>query len=311
MKRGSKNSTWKKNFYLAIFSELSHTTNLKKIRKKHGLSKQKLNYYLRQMKKQGLVINPSYGTWKPLKQSKNSTKYGFLLKKDNIRGHAYIINIISKKLPKNWNKRLKIIQEKGIHYKLVGAKQTTPRIKILGRKVWLCNNHIRIFDKKGESYYEINAIESRKQAFWTFYKIINILENKLGFNLRPFDFQWRKEHYALIKNDLAIQENNKGNIMRISDEEGEWLIIDDSLERGGELENVGKKALPENIKLSKWWNALKEDNFEFFPKDIKKCIYNQELEIKRLSKQNIQLTQVLTQMNNNLVRITKKIGENR
>jgi len=306
-KRKSKNSTKKNDFYLSILSYLKYSTNLKKLRNKLNLSKQQLNYYLRRLKKKGLIKNTSYGLWELTKQSKNSTKYEIPLSKDISRGHAYIINIYPEKLPKNWKNRLKIIKNKNINYKLVGAKQTTPRIKILGRKIWLCNNHIRIFDKKDQSYYGINAIESKKQAYWEFYKIINTLENKLGFSLKPYEFNWKKEHYALIKNDLAIQENQNGNIMRISDQTGEWLLIDDSLEKGGELETIGKKSLPNNIKLQKWWNDWKNNNFDINATDIKTKLKEQEDLIKKLSEQNIQLTQVITQINNNLIRLHERL----
>ena len=258
----SKNSTCKKNFYLPILNELKKTTNLSKIQEKLGISKQILNYYLRQLKKNGLVINPASGWWELTKASKNTTKYGNLLEKDTIRGHGYTAVIIPKRFPENWNKRLEIIKRKGINYKLVGAKETTPRIKVLGRKVWLCNKNIRIFDKSEESYYGLNGIESRKQVFYAFYKVLNALESKLGISLRPYDFQWRKEHYAFIKNDLAIDQNKKGVIWRIKDEEGEWLLIDDSLEKGGELENIGKKSLTTNLQMQKWWNKKKENKFK-------------------------------------------------
>ncbi len=259
----SKNQLGKKNFYLPILNELKISTNLIKIKEKLNISKQQLNYYLRQLKDSGLVINKSRGLWELTNASKNPTKYGKNLTKDTIRGHAYIINIIPEKLPENWNKRLELIKKKGINYKLVGAKETTPRIKVLGRKVWLCNKHIRVFNKPGESFYGLNAIESRKQAFWTFYKVLNALEGKLGVSLRPYNFRWQKEHYAFIKNDLAIDQNHKGIIWRIVDEnEDEWLLIDDSLEMGGELENVGKKALLTNLDMQKWWNKKKENKFK-------------------------------------------------
>jgi len=262
-KMSSKNRLDKKNFYLPVLNELKTTTNLAKIKDKLGLSKQQLNYYLRQLRDSGLAVNKSRGLWELTNASKNPTKYGRNLSKDTIRGHAYVINLIPEKLPENWNKRLEIIKKKGINYKLVGAKESTPRIKVLGRKVWLCNKHIRIFDKPGESYYGLNGIESRQQAFWTFYKVLSTLESKLGISLRPYDFKWQKEHYAFIKNDLAIDQNHKGIVWRINDEKGdEWLLIDDSLEMGGELENVGKKALMTNLDMQKWWNKKKENKFK-------------------------------------------------
>ncbi len=259
----SKNQLEEKNFYLSVLNELKLSTNLTNIRKKLNISKQQLNYYLRQLRDSGLVINKSRGLWELTGASKNPTKYGKNLNKDTIRGHGYVINIIPEKLPENWDKRLEIIKEKKINYKLVGAKGSTPRIKVLGRKVWLCNKHIRVFDKPGESHYGLNSIESRKQAFWTFYKVLNALENKLGFSLRPYDFKWKKEHYAFIKNDLAIDQNHKGIVWRIVDENrDEWLLIDDSLEMGGELENVGKKALTTNLHMQEWWNQKKKNRFK-------------------------------------------------
>jgi len=260
-----RNSTRNQMFYLPIINELKQSTNLSNIRKKLNLSKQQLNYYLRQFKKKGLVIQKGRGWYEVVKESKNSTKYGFLLKKDLVRGHAYIWEIKLPKKIKNWDKRIKILEKKGINFKLVGAKKTTPRIKVLGRKIWLCNDHLRVFDRKDESYYGDNAKESRYAALQEIKLITNTLSNKLGILLNPSDIYFQKEHYALIQNDLAIEENKKGNIWRIKDEEGEWLLIDDSLEKGGELENVGKSAFKTNIPMQKWWNNNKETNFEVTP----------------------------------------------
>jgi len=264
----SKNSTCKKNFYLLVLNELAVTTNLKKIQENLSINKQKLNYYLRQLKDKGLVVQKARGWYEVVKNSKNSTKYGSILKKDSIRGHAYIWNAKISDVSLKWKNRISILKRNKINYKLVGAKENTPRIKILGRKVWLCNNHIRIFDKKDESYYGDNAKSSRLLAFRQIKLIINALNNKLGLSIKPSDISFQREHYALIKNDLAIEENRRGNIIRISDEYGEWLLVDDSLGRGGELENIGKKALGTNIPMQKWWNDNKHHRFEVTPSFI-------------------------------------------
>ncbi len=305
----SKRGTGNEDFYLSVLSQLKLTTNLGKIREKLDMSKQQLNYYLRRLSKAGLVVNKSRGLWEVVKNSKNSTKYGSVLPKDFIRGHGYVVEIIPKKFPKNWESRIEILDKLKINYKLVGALKTTPRIKVLGRKVWLCNNKIRIFDKKDESYYGENAIESRKEAFWKFYKILDCLENKLGFNLRPYEFNWKKEHYALIKNDLAIDQNQEGVVWRIKDKEGEWLLIDDSLEMGGELENTGKKALETNIKMQKWWNQKKENDFKIDDDYIKNNISEVKNTLKELSQQNIDLSMVLSQVTNNLITVSKEVVE--
>ena len=266
--------TCNNNFYLTILDRLRFKTNLQKVREELNISKQQMNYYLRQLKKRGLIQNKGYGWWELTNQSKRMTKYDNFLKKDMIRGHAYVweVKLINK--PENWDKRLEILKKKKINHKIVGAKNTTPRIKALGRKVWLCKDHLRIFDIEKSSYYGENAIEARKNSFLQLLRIVQVLENKLGFSLKPFNWEFRKEHYALIKNDFAIEQNNKGIIIRINDEYGEWLLVDDSLGMGGELENIGKKSFETNIPMKKWWNDNKKHNFKVTPEFILKGFNN-------------------------------------
>ncbi len=265
-KKKSKNSTGKKNLYLPIINQLEKTTNLSKIQNNLGLSKQQLNYYLRRLKKMGLIEHKGGGWYEPVKGSKNSTKYGSLLSKDSSRGHAYIWEVELPKEIKGWDKRIEILEKKAINFKRVGALKTTPRIKALGRKIWLCNDHLRIFDTKKASYYGETAKESKQKANLELFRIITCLENKLGFLLKPFKFSIQKEHYALIRNDLAIDHNQKGVIMQIRDDRGDvWLLVDDSLGEGGELENIGKKAYKTNIPMQKWWNDNKKHGFEVTP----------------------------------------------
>ncbi len=264
-----KNQLDKENFYLSIIRQLEVSTNLIKIQKKLNISKQRLNYYLRELKQRGLIIKKGRGWYEIVKKSKNSTQYGNLLVKDSSRGHAYIWNVELPKEIGEWDKRIKILEKKGINFNLVGALKTTPRIKALGRKIWLCNNHLRIFDKKKQSYYGKTAKESKSLAHMELLNIIRVLENKLGFLFKPLKYSIQKEHYALIKNDLAIDQNQKGIIMRIKDENGEeFLLIDDSLEQGGELETVGKGAFKNNIQLQKWWREQKNTNFQVTPSFI-------------------------------------------
>ncbi len=261
-KCASENSTVKKSFHSKVLIELKTDTNLTRIRKKLGISKENLNYYLRGLKKKEMIIKKGTGWYEVKKGSENSTEYGSFLPKDFIRGHAYIIKVNFPKEIKKWDQRIGILEKSNINYKLVGILKNIPRIKAMGRKVWLCNNHLRIFDKKEQSYYDEDAVKSRFKALKEFINIIQVIENKLKINLKPYDIEFQKEHYALIKNDLAIDQNKKGIIWRINDEEGEWLLIDDSLEMGGELENVGKKAFKTNPKMQKWWNKKKENDFK-------------------------------------------------
>lgn len=305
----------KENFYLPILSFLKNSTNLTRLRKSLCLDKQNLNYYLREMVKDNLLVKKGRGWYEPLEKSKNVTKYGKKLVKDMSRGHAYVWNIYPKKFPEEWKNRLEILKKKKINHKLVGALKTTPRIKAMGRKVWLCNDHIRIFDIEKSSYYGDDAKESRENSTRKLYEIVYALENKLGFLFKPLNFSIQKEHYALIRNDLAIEHNQKGIIMRIEDEDGEWLLIDDSLGEGGELETVGKRAYETNIPMQKWWNDLKEDNFETTkPKNIKSKFETIEENIEELtnltlksSQKQVDSAMVIKQMDMNIRGLTETI----
>ena len=260
--------TDKKNFNFTILSLLKQGKNPAKISKDLSISMPNLAYYLRRMKKEGLIIKRGYGVWEVLKEVKILTKYGSNLPRDYVRGHAFVWRLYFPKEIKGYDQRIERLRELDMHFKLVGVTKNIPRIKVLGRKIWLCRDHIRIFEKKSASFYGDNAVESRKRAFTEVLEIIRVLENKLGVSLKPLNIETAREHYALIKNDLAIDQNKQGIIWRISDKDGEWLLIDDSLGQGGELENIGKKSLTTNIEMKKWWNEQKDTKFEVTPKFI-------------------------------------------
>jgi hypothetical protein len=260
--------TTKNNFNFTILSLLKQGKNPAKISKDLSISMPNLAYYLRRMKKDGLIVKRGYGVWEVLKEVKILTKYGSDLPKDYVRGHAYVWRLYFPKEIKGYDQRIKRLRELDMHFKLIGITKNIPRIKVLGRKIWLCKDHIRIFEKKSASFYGDNAVESKKQAFREVLEIVRVLENKLGVSLKPLNIETAREHYALIKNDLAIDQNKQGIIWRISDKDGEWLLIDDSLGQGGELENIGKGSLKTNIEMKKWWNEQKETKFEVTPKFI-------------------------------------------
>lgn len=299
--------TRKKDFYLSVLNQLKIKTNLSKIQEKLSISKQDLNYYIRVLKKNGLIIQKGRGWYEVKDKVKNSTKYDIFLDKDISRGHACVWEVkISKEIP-NYKNRINILKEKGINFNLVGALKTTPRIKVLGRKIWLCNDHIRIYDKKDNSYYGKNATESRYYALQEVLLIVGIINSKFGLSLKEIDITFKKEHYALIKNDLAIENNKRGEIIRVSDEFGEWLLIDDSLEQGGELETIGKKAYPTNIKVQKWWNDMKKTNFEVTPTFLMESIGGM-IQVQQMNSDNIVKHQkVLDEMLITLKKIQKSL----
>lgn len=299
----SKNSTRKKDFYQSLISQLKISTNLQIIQEKFKISKQQLNYYLRKLLKKGIIEKKGVGWYEVVKTSKNSTVYGNDLVEDLTRGHAFIWKAKISKKPENWDNRIKILEKSNINFKLVGAMNNIPRIKVYGRKVWLCNDHIKIWETKSKSYYSENAKDSKKQAYDEILIVFKALENKLGINLRPYLINLSRSHYALIKNQLAKHHNKNGEILRVNDKDGEWLLIDDSLEQGGELEVIGKNSTSNHDKMKGWWNDHKQNNFDVTPtfllESLGKIIKVQQMHSDNIVKHH----QVLDEMSQTLKEI--------
>lgn len=256
-------SDCKINLNLQVLNEFKIDTNLKRIQKKLSLSKTQLAYYTRKFCESGHLRQFGRGWYEVTNLSSNLssnvTKYGSI---EEVRGHAYVWEINLDNIPKNWMNRTSILIKNNYDVILVGALKSTPRIKIMNRKVWLCNNKIRIFDIRKASYLGSTAKEARKKGLELAIKITKILENKFGFIIKPTQIKFQKEHYALINNELAKKYNEEGEKLSVKDEEGEWLLVDDSMKDGGELENVGKKAIDLSPKVQNWYNDHKKHQFE-------------------------------------------------
>lgn len=250
----------RKNLYLSIYELIKRGKNPSKICKELSISKQKLYYYTHKLKEKGLIEKLGYGVWR----SKKTTKDTILLVKE-VRGHAFIWKV---KLPKikNWNKRKKIIK----NYKVVG-KFNIPRIYIKERKVWLGDKNIIIYDHN--SFYGKSAIESRKYAFINLIEILEEIERKLKINLKPYQIKPTRQHYSLVKNNLAIQCNRQGKKIRILSEDGSpWFIIDDSYNLD-ELETLHREtALIDSIGVQKYFNSHRRTDFKVTPEFILKSI---------------------------------------
>ncbi len=197
-------------------------------------------------------------------------KIGIKSTKDTIEkkvsGTARIWKI---KLPKikNWNNRKYILDKLNIPYKLIGLKKT-PRIIIKNRKVWLCNKSLVIYDIN--SFIGVNALESRKLAVWGLNELLEALESKLKINIKingVYEFKVSREHYALMKNNLAIQCNKDKEKVYVYDKEGLWFCIDNSYNLD-EAETLGNNAMINNMGVQGYFNSHKETKFKVTPEFI-------------------------------------------
>ena len=250
----------KKRVYSMVLNLLRQNKNLTEICRILDLSKQNLNNYLRRLIKKEVITKKGRGIYKVNSSLEHPSK---LFSKE-VRGHAFIWVL---RLTRKWDWESRL-ETKKIKYKLI--RNLTPRIMINNRKIWLAKKSIIIYEP--HSFYGVNAIDSKKFAVISLLETINKIELRLGINLRPYIFKPAREHYGIIKNDLAQQCNRKGEKIHIRDDLGEeWLWIDDSLSLG-ELETGGKEALLRNVQVQKWFNSHKKTSFKVTPEFLLEAI---------------------------------------
>ena len=276
----------KNNLNLNVLLNLLESKSPAQISKELNISKQALNYYIKTLKANGNIIKKGYGTW----EVKNYTLKMQSNKK--IRGHAFIWTIKLNK-PIDWTKHL-------TNYQLI--RGLIPRIIINNQKIWLGKKTITIYDNR--SFYGENSIESRKHAILGLKSILEALESKAKVNLRPYRFKVCKEHYSMIKNELARQYNEKGEKMFIRDDiEGEWLWIDDS-ESLNELET---KNIVRSKQVQDWWNDNKKHDFKITPSFLMESI-NQVTNNQLMFAKNIEThMQVLKDINQAIYELKEEV----
>jgi len=239
-----------------IVSEIKKGKNPSKISEEHKIKKQTLQYYLRQLKKSGVIEKRGYGVWVVLKEVSKSSKAHKI--KKQIRGHAFNWKIKFKH-DIVWERRLK---KQGIKYQLIGINKTTPRIIFNNKKIWFTKTGLVIYEP--QSFFSRSSHTSKGMAVWELDKTIKMLGRALEIDLRGYRFTTSREHYGMIKNELARQCNNKGEKIYVSDNEGIWMWIDDSHSLA-ELE-TNKPTISKNVQ--DWYNDHKKHNFEVTPSFI-------------------------------------------
>lgn len=233
-----------------IITEIKDGHSPSFICKEHGIKKQTLQYYLRQLKKDGIIEKESYGVWKVLKEVSKSTK-AYKVKKQ-IRGHAFNWKVRFKH-DIDWEKRLKKFN---INYNYVGINNSTPRIIFNGKKIWFTKTGLVIYEP--QSFFSVSSYTSKGLAVYELDNTIKSLGRKLQINLDNYQFTTSREHYGMIKNELARQYNKKGEKLHVRDDNGIWLWIDDSHSLN-ELETNNTKI---SRNVQDWYNDNKKHNFE-------------------------------------------------
>lgn len=159
--------------------------------------------------------------------------------KEDIRTHAFIWKLNLPKGLKDWDKReMHLIRNK---QKFKKNRNGFQEIIYKGYKVWLCNNKIVIYFKKGQSYYAKTPQEAIQSATTDFLCLADSLSRffKVSFRKgKEYDFKLCRKHHALIKNEVAKIVQEKQQRLDIYDSEGNQRILTDRSLNTNELEAV-------------------------------------------------------------------------
>jgi len=255
MKRSKTN-----NFYLFVINSVKTYGKLPDTQIL-GITKQALQYYVKRLVIDGIIKKVGYATWKltrkridsnlyvARRRSKNkSTHVGThqppALK--NNRGHAFVFKLDISKL-KNWKRREEYLKKNNISYdnlNIIGGGQ---KVYFKGKKIWLTNKSILIYDK--QDYLGENAGQSRSYAIINMFEIVD----KLGklFNTSflvngRYRFKVTRQHHAKMNDILAKQYRKNGQKLQIRNDKGVWLICDYSFNID-ELEAIHPKTSHEDM----------------------------------------------------------------
>jgi len=256
----------KKVGLIGVLAEIKSGSSPAQISKKFNIPKQNVSYFVGKLKKQGCIQKKGYGVWeyiRPLKEVKDlttrqyerNTPKSLTSPRKEIRGHAFIWKIQFLK-DHDWNKIVKHYQKKKLSFQLMKHNNVW-RIILNGRKIWLGKKGITIYepiDFMGKSSFEVKG-----KAVFEMDLLIKDLFRELNLKFIPYRFTTSREHYGIIKNELARQYNDKKKKMQIRSEDGTlWMWIDDS--KGlGELENQDPTL---NRQVQQFWNDHKDHNFK-------------------------------------------------
>lgn len=268
-----------------VISEIKAGNNPSQICKKHNIKKQTLQYYLRQLKEKGIAKKINYGTWRIVKEVSNSNKAHKIQKQ--IRGHAFNWKV-KFKYEIDWKRRLR---QNNISYQLIGVNNSTPRIIFNDKKIWFTKNGLVVYEPK--SFFSRSSFTSKGKAMWELDKTIKMLSKALKIDLNGYLVKTSREHYGMIKNEMAKQYNDRGEKLLIKENGNGWLWIDDS----HSLAELETNEPIVNRQVQNWYNDMKRTGFQVTPtflmESINKVTQNQLMNAENITKHQKVLDEML------------------
>lgn len=229
------------------------------ISKKYNIPKQNIAYFVGKLKRLGCIEKVGYGVWEYKKEVKKRPK-GSIEGQNNkqIRGHAFIwkIQFIENY---NWDQIVKNYKKSKLKFQRIFFNKVIRTI-FNNRKIWLTDKGMVIYEPL--DFYGGSSFSVKGTAVFEMDRLIKDLLKELNLKFRHYRFTTSREHYGIIKNELARQYNDKKEKLYIRGEDGTiWLWIDDSKSLG-ELENNKPRI---NRGVQNWFNDHKKHNFEVTP----------------------------------------------
>ena len=266
------------NLYLYILQQLKLGNQPAKMVRELGIPKTSFQYYLKKLKDRGAISKLGYGTWAVVNEGilvKNEkceavridmenpqAKLSHFLP-DSVRGHAFVFTLKTPEHLRNWNNenRELFLAKRDINFTDLTTFGGGQRIIFKGRKIWLTNKSVIIYEKS--SYLAETAANAKSHAIYNFISLIKSLERLLHADFteragRQYTFKVSRQHYALIKNALAKQYDTEGKKLNVYSDKGLWFVIDNSFNLH-EAETVHPEtADTDNVKVQNFFNSLKE-----------------------------------------------------
>jgi len=291
-----------KSFYLYIYNNIKEHKKLPSTE----LSKQRLNYYVKQLVSSGIITKIGYSVWEVTGNIEDFEKYKEVKKVKDVcmrtRGHGFVFQVLLKQL-QGWSEREEYLKENFIPYEKI--KQGVS-ITLRSHKIWLCNKSLVIYFSPNMSFFARDSYKSSANALMECKETIRAIERLLKINLK-YGAGWfireSRSHYADINNCLADYYHKRGiNKFEITQNGKVWALIDNSFNLL-ELETIAgsgqsKEDLP---KLQMFLNDLRDNPTTFT--STKEEIF--EL-IKGLAKRTDEIQQQLhaqVELNNRLTEI--------
>lgn len=264
-----------KNLKLYIIQQLELGKRPSQICAKLNMNSTTLQYHLNALKESSSINKTGYGTWEVLKPITNRGKSHIktthvapqqlqtnlnFFQQDSVRGHAFLFTLNVPKGLRNWTneKREQYLNNHKIDYLRLKISGSGQRIIFRGRKVWLTNKSIVIYDTG--SYFAERAVEAKSTAIYKFFSIVKGIERLLHVEFaadQNYKFKVSRQHYALVRNALAKQYTEEGQKLEVRTDKGLWFIIDNSFNLN-EAETIHPKtAMTDNVKVQDFFNSLK------------------------------------------------------